>query len=197
MLAKKLKRLIKQECVTLMQTNLADALEKATDRNPLFSNPDFLDASLESWREELRMSAYIFGDSYAGMPQVELERLLANEDFKLAESEQYQGKEILAYVHQYLKIMLVAVLQADRLVHMDLNFKLRVNARSVTPGSLCGMGMTRMHIDLDGGGDLDQDAPATGVMTGKMDVTGGLSNKIYVLKSFVTSDQLEESSVGQ
>lgn len=169
------------ECVNLMQTNVFDVLQKISNKNPLFANQDFVESSLENWREELRASAFIFGDSYKGMSENDVRELVEGEDFEIYFDETAGHLKILGYRHKYLNIELAVEIAHGKLDLMTLEFKLRIDMNNITDKSMCGVGMLMMQANSDG------------VMVGKMNVTGGFLNKIYVLKSFVTADQFDES----
>ena len=188
MSAKRFKRLIKAECVDLMQTNVAAVIEGSSVENPEFKSQQFIDSAIESWRQELRMAAYIFGDSYGGMPTKAAFELLENEEFQPIHVEylnsrnknQLESNRIVTYSHKYLNIRLLMLIKADRMCSMNLEFTINVNVDTISNRSLCGMGMIEMKVEDN-------------TMCGQMEVTGGLSTKLSVLKSFATADQEEHT----
>lgn len=175
----KFERLIKQERIAKMQIDMDGVLESFPPG--LRHNKKFQDSLINSWLDDLKASAFIFGDSYIGIPVEEIDQILLREDFKLAAEEQVPSepsKTILTYIHSYLNIANVLFVEDNKVYKLNSCFRINIGTSGVLTEKLCGLGVKSLNVN-------------DGMMTGQIDGSESLVAKLTVLKSLVKSDQPE------
>jgi hypothetical protein len=187
----KFKRLIKQERIDVMQTNvesmnifgskIGQKLKQKFDVNDdifgIFQN-QFNESVVDAWVGDMKASAYIFGDTYEGMSPEELTKTMSEEEFSVAATERViNGGSVLTFTHCYLDSAAVAFFRDGKLHKMNLCFKLKFQ-EEISPEKFCGLNIRSLNI-------------SDNIATGWLNTTDGLSIKFSVLKSLLTSDQPE------
>lgn len=173
----KFERLIKQERITKMQMDIEEILNSFPVG--LRSNKGLRNSSINSWLDDLKAAAFIFGDSYIGISVEEIDKILLREDFKLAATEKIPNvpsKSILTYVHSYLNIANVLFADDDKVYKLNSCFRINIGENNVLTEKLCGLGVKSLNVN-------------DGMMTGQIDGSENLVAKLTVLKSLVKSDQ--------
>jgi hypothetical protein len=169
-----LKRAIKQELVAEMQTNpwLIASKKTGLGVNDAKTRSLAIDMSTRH-TANLRMAAYIFGDTYENQPIQESKDLMIEEGFELFSDE--EGK--MLYLHGSLGITAqVKYNPKQQLEEIILLCDMIIDENNLTPTSLTGLG-------------------AQGEIIGSrfnctVDATCGLSTKMCVLRHLVTDGSL-------
>jgi len=125
-----------------------------------------------------RAGAYIFGDTYEGMPIEDALKIIINEGFTPVGRT---PNGAIRFQHQYLGIGSTPRCTPDgKLVAIALDLALSVRPQDVNEQTCCGLGLSDPEL-------------IGSTLHGQMDATGGLSAKMFVLKSMVKSDINENS----
>lgn len=166
------KRAIKQELVAEMQTNPWLVASEKTGLGIDHATTRSLATEMSTKHAaDLRMAAFIFGDTYENQPIQESKDLMEEEGFELF-SDDKDGK--ILYLHESLGITAqVKYDYKDELVAIMLMCDMIIDKNELTPTSLTGLGAQGEIIDSR--------------FNCTVDATCGLSTKMYVLRHLATA----------
>ncbi len=134
---------------------------------------------LKEYTRQCHANAFIFGDTYEGMPAEEAVKIIVDAGF--SPSGRTEGGHI-RFHHDYLAIGLTPRCNGKgELTCIAGNFILDVDHSCIAPESVCGLGMTDAEIVDD-------------VLHANIDLTGGLKVKMFILKSWVAAHINEHST---
>lgn len=172
---------IVRECARTMLSN--PLAETARELGLPVTDPQTIEAArprVLAWNQDLRASAFIFGDSYAGMSGEEARSLLVECGFQhmpgTCPADQLGETELETWLHDSLSGVAVVAFDAqDRLRRIKLRVRAPVDSRTVRGEMFCGMGAEEVEVQ-------------GGVLHAKFDCTGGLHTKTHVLRQMVACE---------
>lgn len=149
------------------------------DTVALAEEPDGL---VDRWREGCRRSAYVFDDTYEGMPISEAIKALLEEGFDPVDNKK---KRVVEFHHPGLSLL--AIPRSDgsgNLKSIMVGVNTPIIVGKIVPNTFCGLGLQDPEIVDD---VLQATIDATGGFRTKMHVLRSIS-KFYNIESFVTRD---------
>ena len=169
-LAQKFEFHIREAIVADLQMNPYIAASMVTQKS--IDDPETIELAtreggiIDQWSESLRDTAYIFGDTYKGMPIVETIKALISEGFDPIESE--GGHK---FQHEVLGITAHPRCNKDsQLISLTLDVAMKVHIDRVNATTCCGLGLKNPNVIGD-------------IFYTKISATGGLKVKMFVLRS--------------
>lgn len=121
---------------------------------------------VETWNKNLRNMAYIFGDTYIGMNIVETIKILISEGFNPVA---VQNGHI--FEHELLGIVATPRCnESSELIGLTLDLALKIKIDRINADSMCGLGIKNPNV-------------IGNILYTKIDATGGLKAKMFVLRS--------------
>lgn len=125
---------------------------------------------VKEYTERCHQNAFIYGDTYEGMPVDEAAKIIMEEGFSPAGRT---PENHIRFHHDYLAMGLTPRCDdKGKLVCIAGNLALTVNPAGICPESICGLGLSCM--DLTGN-----------TLSGDIDLTGGMKVKMFILRSWI------------
>lgn len=171
---KKFDRYLLQERVKQLRTNPYDLAAAKFNLPP--NSPQVVRAAqpmVEEWAESNRASAYIFGDTYEGMPIDEALKVIIDENFGPV-GRTPQG--LIRFKHDYLGLGLTPRCDDDgNLSAIPVDVALEIRTDLVKTTDFCGLGLFDPSVQGN-------------TLYAQMDATCGFRVKMYCLRSLASAE---------
>lgn len=171
---KKFQRYLFQERIKDLKLN-PYVVEAVKQKKPI-DDPDVIEEAapkVEAWVKSNRAGAYIFGDSYDGMPVDDAIKMLMDEEFG---PQTRLPNGLIRFKHDYLGLATTPRLTEDgeRLKSIIIDVALVIRRDLLNPNDLSGIGFHEFEVQGN-------------TLYGQLDATTGLQVKMWSLRSMAAS----------